>query len=91
MRIDKGRVKANTRLAKGQTIRVPPIGDLPESHREFVPRIVEKDVRLLRDITLYEDDTILVINKPHGLAVQGGSGTKYHVDKLLESIPNKKR
>ena len=90
VRIDKGRVKANTRLAEGQIIRVPPIGNLPESHKEYKPRIVEKDVRLLRDITLYEDDTILVINKPHGLAVQGGSGTKYHVDKLLESIPNKK-
>jgi 23S rRNA pseudouridine955/2504/2580 synthase len=89
VRVDKGRVKANTRLNAGQTVRVPPIGDAPaQSNRG--PKVNDKDVAFLRDITLYEDESILVLNKPHGLAVQGGTNTKRHVDKLLESIPNKK-
>jgi len=45
-------------------------------------------VRFLRDITLYEDDDVIVFNKPHGLAVQGGSGTVRHLDGILKSIPN---
>ncbi|MGJ8529310.1 RluA family pseudouridine synthase [Maritalea sp.] len=90
VRVNKGRVKANTRLSAGQIIRVPPIGDAPAVPREPKIRIIEKDVQLLADLTLYEDESILVINKPHGLAVQGGTNTKMHVDKLLESIPNKK-
>ena len=90
VRVDKGRVKANTRLSKGQVVRVPPMSDERAEATKHVPRINEKDVQFLRDITLYEDDSILIINKPHGLAVQGGTNTKRHIDKLLESIPNKK-
>lgn len=89
VRVDKGRVKANQRLETGQTVRVPPIADA--GVKPSKPKAVnEKDVQFLRDITLYEDDQILVLNKPHGLAVQGGTGTKRHLDKMLESIPNKK-
>ncbi|MCF4098652.1 RluA family pseudouridine synthase [Maritalea mediterranea] len=89
VRVDKGRVKANQRLETGQTVRVPPIADAGVKPSKPKP-INEKDVQFLRDITLYEDDQILVLNKPHGLAVQGGTGTKRHLDKMLESIPNKK-
>jgi len=90
VRLDKGRVKANARLRTGQIIRVPPIGDAPDTHREYTPRVNEKDLQLLRDITIYEDDTIMVLNKPHGLAVQGGTNTKKHVDKLLDSLMDKR-
>ncbi|MEO8884168.1 MAG: RluA family pseudouridine synthase, partial [Devosia sp.] len=48
------------------------------------------DADFLRDLILYEDDEIFVFNKPHGLASQGGSGTKRHMDGLLKSLTNKK-
>lgn len=87
VRVDKGRVKANTRLAAGQLIRVPPVDDAPKPR---APKIDEKDAQFLRDLILYEDDDVYVFNKPHGLAVQGGSGTKRHIDGMLKSLPNKK-
>lgn len=87
VRVDSARVQTNTRLAAGQVVRVPPLGDAPE--REG-PRINEKDAAFLRDLILYEDDDIYVFNKPHGLAVQGGSGTSRHIDGMLRSLPNRK-
>lgn len=46
----------------------------------------DKDARALKDMTLYEDRDVLVLNKPFGLAVQGGSGTYRHVDGMLEAL-----
>lgn len=48
------------------------------------------DAEFLRSITLYEDDDVLVLNKPAGLAVQGGTGTHRHVDKMLEALTDAK-
>jgi len=87
VRVDKGRVQTSTRLSPGQTVRIPPIDD-PGAPKPF--RANEADVQFLRDITLYEDEDIFVFNKPHGLAVQGGSGTTRHLDGLLKNLPNKK-
>jgi 23S rRNA pseudouridine955/2504/2580 synthase len=87
IRVDSGRVKANARLAAGQVVRVPPIEAAPERAEGEVN---SKDAEFLRSIILYEDDELYVFNKPHGLASQGGSGTKRHMDGLLKSLPNKK-
>ncbi len=87
IRVDKGRVKTNTRLKTGQVVRVPPIDDAPKDSK---PRFSEKDAQFLCSLILYEDDDVYVFNKPHGLAVQGGSGTKIHIDQMLKSLPNKK-
>jgi 23S rRNA pseudouridine955/2504/2580 synthase len=86
LRIDGRRAKPNERLEAGQKVRVPPLKlDQPRP----VARSAAKDQddrEFLRSITLYEDKDVLVLNKPMGLAVQGGSGTKRHVDGLLESM-----
>lgn len=87
IRVDSGRVKTNARLTAGQVVRVPPIGDAPERPEG---QVSSKDADYLRDLILYEDDDIYVFNKPHGLASQGGSGTKRHMDGLLKSLTNKK-
>jgi 23S rRNA pseudouridine955/2504/2580 synthase len=87
VRVDSGRVKTNMRLSAGQVVRVPPIEDAPE---RAAPVASSKDAAFLRDLILYEDDDIYVFNKPHGLAAQGGTGTKRHMDGLLRSMPNKK-
>ena len=84
IRVDSGRVKTNTRLTAGQVVRVPPIDAAPERPEG---EINSKDADFLRDLILYEDDDLYVFNKPHGLASQGGSGTKRHMDGLLKSLP----
>ncbi len=85
VRVDGGRAKASTRLAAGQAIRVPPLPDIapPPSPRRALSKA---DRDFLAAITLYEDDDLLVLNKPSGLAVQGGTKTAQHVDRLLEAM-----
>ena len=61
------------------------------ARREAPPAArTRKDAQFLRELILYEDDDLYVFNKPHGLASQGGSGTKRHMDGLLKSLANKK-
>lgn len=97
VRVDKARAKTSTRLNAGQVVRIPPVDDAtgPEvavkgAAKPFTPRTSGKDAAFLRSIILYEDEDLYVFNKPHGLAVQGGSGTKQHIDGMLASLPNKK-
>ena len=86
VRVEGGRVKTSTRLNSGQVVRIPPVGEPPERAASSPD---SKDAQFLRDLILYEDDDIYVFNKPHGLASQGGSGTKRHMDGLLKSLTNK--
>ncbi len=92
VRIDGGRAKTATRLASGQSVRVPPL-NLDASVGVDAPRVsppMEADARALRDMLLYEDRDCFVLDKPFGLAVQGGSGQKQHVDGMLASMPNER-
>ena len=88
VRVDGARVKTATRLAKGQSVRVPPLNlDAPGAPaREISPT----DSRALQDMILYEDRDLLVLDKPFGLAVQGGSGMTRHIDGMLASMPNER-
>jgi len=85
VRVDGGRAKASTRLAEGQTVRVPPLPDvaLPPAAKQ---RLSKADRDFLASITIYEDDDLLVLNKPSGIAVQGGTKTPHHIDRLLEAM-----
>jgi 23S rRNA pseudouridine955/2504/2580 synthase len=84
VRVDGGRAKASLRLAAGQTVRVPPLPDTaPVPVKQGLSRS-ERD--LLAAITLYEDDDLMVLDKPAGLAVQGGTKTAHHLDRLLEGL-----
>ncbi len=87
MRVDGARVKANLRLQAGQAVRVPPLGAraaAPQSRP--VPPQHEADLTALRDSILHKDDSVIVVNKPPGLAVQGGSKTSRHIDGMLEAL-----
>ena len=84
VRVDGARVKTATRLAAGQTVRVPPLAVAPPPK----PQISSADQGALRAMILFEDDDLMVLNKPFGLAVQGGSGTKQHIDGMLASWPD---
>ncbi len=85
VRVDGKRVETSTRLEEGQTIRIPPL-KLEALDAPAVKPADPGDARALKDMTLYEDADVLVLNKPFGLAVQGGSGTTRHIDGMLASL-----
>ncbi len=84
VRVDGGRVKAGQRLAPGQRVRVPPLGPAPE--KAGPPPVSAADAKALRARVLYRDDEIIVIDKPPGLAVQGGTKTRRHLDAMLDAL-----
>jgi len=87
VRLDGKRAKANVRLEPGQTVRVPPLPAPLEAEQRKKPRWVSPEDRaFLRGLILHEDDEIIVLNKPAGLAVQGGSNTSRHIDGMLEAL-----
>ncbi len=88
VRVDGARVKTAFRLAPGQSVRVPPLNLESQPERLFEPS--QDDARAIRSMILHEDRDLMVLNKPYGLAVQGGSGTKVHVDGMLASLPNER-
>lgn len=85
IRVDGGRVKPATRLEAGQVVRLPPIRDeAPPAPR--APVVSEADAAMIRACVLHMDEDVIALNKPAGLAVQGGSGQWRHVDGLAEAL-----
>ncbi len=80
VRVNKGRAKPDYKLCAGDIVRVPPVR-LSEREAPAVPKSLEESIR---EAVLYEDDGLLIINKPSGLAVHGGSGVSLG---LIESLP----
>lgn len=87
VRVDGGRAKANARVETGQIIRVPPLDD-QKVHRK--PRrevsLSKQDLSFIRSLVLHRDDHVIALNKPSGLATQGGSKTDRHIDGLLDGL-----
>lgn len=92
IRVDGGRVKSDTRVQPGQTVRVPPLGVDEKGSAPLTARTMRNrdDGDVLGQMLLHEDSKVLVFNKPAGLAVQGGSGVTRNVDDMLEAWRNKK-
>ncbi len=92
LRLDGKRLKTNQPLKKGQTLRLPPeitsttLLPTPPISTKPVLTISEADRQFFKNITLFEDAHILVLNKPANLAVQGGSGQTRHLDGLLTAM-----
>lgn len=87
VRVDGGRAKANQRLEAGQAVRVPPLGDAaapPPARRE--PPISSRERRALEEAVLHVDASVIALNKPAGLAVQGGTKTDRHLDAMLDAL-----
>jgi 23S rRNA pseudouridine955/2504/2580 synthase len=83
LRVDGARAKPETRLTAGAVIRVPPLPDAPDPGEK--KKISDRDAAYVRSLVLYEDDEVLALNKPAGLAVQGGTKTSHHIDRLLSA------
>jgi 23S rRNA pseudouridine955/2504/2580 synthase len=88
VRVSGRRADGSTRLAAGETVRVPPVrqaAGLGPTATHASPG----DLEAIRAMTLFEDRDVIALNKPYGLAVQGGSGTKSHIDGMLEALTNR--
>jgi len=93
IRVDGKRAKPEDRLAAGQVLRVPPGG-------EYAPRAPAKprarplspeQIAEAKDMVIHETRAAIVLNKPPGLATQGGSKTTKHVDGLLDAFVEDER
>lgn len=86
IRVDSKRVKAATRLESGQKVRIPPLEEREPVERK---KVSDKDAAMIKSIVLYDDGDIIALNKPAGLATQGGTNIKRHLDGMLDVLVNK--
>lgn len=91
IRVDGKRVKASHRLLPDQVVRLPPKIDEVEASVE-APAIRERkpvsdaDAKAIRSWVIYKDEDVIALDKPPGLAVQGGTGTERHIDGMLDAL-----
>ena len=86
IRVDGKRAETSTRLEPGQAVRVPPLPNVPSPKPAATHEFSLAIARELQAMILHQDDHVLVLNKPHGLAVQGGPGITRHLDGLLDGL-----
>jgi len=87
VRLDGKRAQASDRVQPGQTVRVPPLGNLALARAPTSSAPVSSgEAKALQDAVLYRDADLIALNKPAGLAVQGGSGVDRHLDGLLDAL-----
>ena len=89
LRLDGSRAAPGDRILAGQTIRVPPIeiappaGARPKRER---PALTPEDTEVAQSLVIHRDPAAIVLNKPPGLATQGGTKTDRHLDGLLDAL-----
>lgn len=84
VRVDGHRADAATRLAPGQSVRVPPMSASPSPPAVVVPD--RETAREAERMVLYRDESLIVLDKPYGLPVQGGPGIARHLDAMLDAL-----
>lgn len=92
IRVDDKKVKQDERISAGQIVRIPPV-DVPDpdaAKKTKRYRLNAQDAAFIKSLVIYEDEYVLAINKPTGLAVQGGTGMERHVDGMLEALKTRK-
>jgi len=87
LRVDGKRATPGDRIEAGQIIRVPP-AEPPAAPKPKVQRVVlsEDEVAFVNEIVIHRDAQAIVVNKPPGLATQGGTKTRTHLDGLLDGL-----
>jgi 23S rRNA pseudouridine955/2504/2580 synthase len=89
LRLAGNRAVPGDRIEAGQEIRIPPVEAAPARPQRAVPRrepLTKDEEQFIRDMVIHEDENALVLNKPPGLATQGGTKTKQHLDRLLDGL-----
>lgn len=84
IKVDGKKAEANTRLSAGQELRLPPLDNEKAIKNPDV--ISKSDTDFIQSMIIFKDDNIIVLNKPSGLAVQGGTNTDRHIDGMLEAL-----
>ena len=91
LRVNGKRADSKDRLEEGQSVRIPPLKlDAPKAAPGSLSEAAQKTRQALKEMTIFEDADVMVLNKPAGLAVQGGSGMTKHVDQMLEVLRDSK-
>lgn len=87
IRVEGGRAKANTRLEAGMMVRLPPVSEGHAVHKSGTSSRDSRALDFLKPLILYQDDDLIALNKPAGIAVQGGSkqGPR-HIDGMLDVL-----
>ncbi len=88
VRVSGKRADISTRLETGTSVRVPPLR-IAAQQRPGAKPANSDDADAIRAMILFEDRDVMVLNKPYGLAVQGGSGTTRHIDGMLQALADK--
>ncbi len=84
IKVDGKRAEASLKLVAGSEVRVPPMDD--QNITENKVQVSGRDAKYITSLVIYKDDNIIVLNKPSGLAVQGGTNTDRHVDGMLDAL-----
>jgi len=88
VRLDGKRAEGKARLSEGMQVRLPPV--LHHASKPISERgLTASEIKFAKSMVIYEDAAIIALNKPSGLATQGGSKTLRHVDRLLEAFADK--
>ncbi|MBT8419256.1 MAG: 23S rRNA pseudouridine(955/2504/2580) synthase RluC [Gammaproteobacteria bacterium] len=85
VRVNKGRIRPDYRLKTGDVVRVPPVRYTPASEAGDLPP-TDKALHRIREAVIHEDARLLVLNKPSGIAVHGGSGQRYGIIEALRAL-----
>ena len=85
VRVNKGRVKPDYKLKAGDHVRIPPVRVASKDESGFQPP-TDSQLKQIESAIIYQDDSLLVINKPSGLAVHGGSGIQFGVIEGLRAL-----
>lgn len=85
VRVNKKRIKAEYKLAAGDVVRIPPV-TIEEKVEDAAPSTKLNKVAELEHMIIYEDEHMLILNKPSGTAVHGGSGLKFGAIEALRAL-----
>jgi 23S rRNA pseudouridine955/2504/2580 synthase len=90
VRVNKGRSKVSTRLQAGDVVRVPPLR-VEQAEKVENSEIPADELRQIEQAIMYEDNDLIVVNKPSGVAVHGGGGLRYGLIEVLRALRPKAR
>lgn len=82
VRVNKGRIRASYRVQEGDQVRLPPVSTVEAAPPHISPGLLAS----LERAVLFEDDDILILDKPAGLAVHGGSGLRFGLIEALREL-----
>jgi 23S rRNA pseudouridine955/2504/2580 synthase len=86
VRVDGARCETSTRLSPGQTLRIPPLPKIDVDVKPGKPKMTAAQEAAIQAMVIHRDNDIIVLNKPYGIAVQGGPGIREHIDGWLDGL-----